>query len=50
MPTPQELLGILIVIVVIWFVLKMAKVAIKLILLIMAAVLIVGALYYVFVR
>jgi hypothetical protein len=48
--TGTEFLGILIAIVVIWFVLKMAKVAIKLILFIIAVLLIAGALYYVFMR
>ena len=46
----QEFLGILIAIVVIWFVLKLAKVAIKMIIFIIAVLLIVGALYYMFVR
>ena len=48
--TGTELLGILIAIVVIWFVLKLAKVAIKVILFIIAVLLIAGALYYVFMR
>lgn len=50
MPGIQELLGVLIVIFVIWFVLKMARVAIRMILFVIALVLLVGALYYVFVR
>jgi hypothetical protein len=50
MPSPQELIGILVVILVIWVFLKMAKVAIRLILFIIGLVLVVGALYYVFVR
>jgi hypothetical protein len=50
MPSAPELLGILIAVLVIWFVLKLAKVAIRLILFIIAMVLIVGALYYVLVR
>jgi hypothetical protein len=50
MPGIQELLGALIVIFVIWFVLKMARVAIRMILFVIALVLLVGALYYVFVR
>ena len=50
MPSAQELIGILIAIAVIWLVLKLAKVAIRLILFIMAVVLIVGALYYISVR
>ena len=40
----------LIAIVVIWFILKLAKVAIKMILFVIAILLIVGALYYLFVR
>ena len=50
MPGIQELLGVLIVIFVIWFVLKMARVAIRLILFVIALVLVVGALYFLFVR
>jgi hypothetical protein len=50
MPAAQELLGILIAIVVIWIVLKMAKIAIKMILFIIAVLLIVGTLYYMFMR
>lgn len=48
--TGQEFLGILVAIVVIWFVLKLAKVAIKMILFIFAILLIVGAVYYLFMR
>jgi hypothetical protein len=50
MPGIQELLGVLIVIFVIWFVLKMARVAIRLILFVIALALLAGALYFVFVR
>ncbi|MEA2165306.1 MAG: hypothetical protein QOK37_3433 [Thermoanaerobaculia bacterium] len=50
MPSMNELLGLLIAIVVIWFVLKLAKVAIRLIVSIIAVLLIAGALYYVFMR
>lgn len=50
MPSMNELLGLLIAIIVIWFVLKLAKVAIRLILFVIAIVLIAGALYYVFMR
>jgi hypothetical protein len=50
MPSMPEILGILIAIVVIWFVLKLAKVAIRLILFFFAILLIAGALYYVFMR
>ena len=50
MPAAQELLGIFIAILVIWIILKMAKIAIRMIFFIIAVVLIVGAVYYMFVR
>jgi hypothetical protein len=50
MPGPHELIGILIVVAVLWFVLKLARVAVRLILFIVAIVLVAGALYLVFVR
>ena len=50
MPTAQELIGILVVIAVIWIVLKMAKVAIKLILFIITLLVAAGVLYYLFAR
>jgi hypothetical protein len=50
MPSMNELLGLLIAILVIWFVLKLAKVAVRLILFVIAVLLIAGALYYVFMR
>ena len=50
MPAMNELIGLLIAILVIWFVLKLAKVAIRLILFVIAVILIAGALYYVFMR
>ncbi|HXH90615.1 MAG TPA: hypothetical protein VNN25_03465 [Thermoanaerobaculia bacterium] len=50
MPSMNELIGLLIAIIVIWFVLKLAKVAIRLILFVIAVVIIAGALYYVFMR
>ena len=50
MPTAQELIGILVVIAVIWIVLKMAKVAIKLILFIITILVAAGVLYYLFAR
>ncbi len=50
MPSMNELLGLLIAILVIWFLLKLAKVAIRLILFVIAVLLIAGALYYVFMR
>jgi hypothetical protein len=50
MPSPAELLGILIVVLVIWVVLKVARVAIRLIFFVIGLVLVVGVLYYVFLR
>jgi hypothetical protein len=50
MPSMNELIGLLVAILVIWIVLKMAKVAIRLILFVIAVLLIAGALYYVFMR
>lgn len=50
MPAAQELIGILIAVFVIWVVLKMAKIAIKMIVFIIAILLIVGAMYYLFMR
>jgi hypothetical protein len=46
----QELVGVLIVVLVIWFVLKMAQVAIRIIFTIIALILIAGAVYWVFMR
>jgi len=46
----NELLGILVAIIVIWVILKLAKVAIRLILFVIAVLLIAAALYYVFMR
>ena len=50
MPTAQELLGILIAVVVIWFVLELMKVAIKLILFVIGLLLVAGVLYFLFAR
>jgi len=50
MPSASEILGVLIVIFVIWFVLKLARVAIRLILFIIAIMLLIGVLYHFFVR
>ena len=50
MPSINELLGILVAIIVIWVVLKLAKVALRLIIFVIAVLLIAGALYYVFMR
>ena len=46
MPSMNELLGLLIAIIVIWIVLKLAKVAIRLIISVIAILLIAGVLYY----
>lgn len=50
MPSASEILGVLIVIFVIWFVLKLARVAIRLILFLIGVMLLIGVLYYVFMR
>ena len=46
MPGAYELLGLLVIIFVIWLVLKMMRVAIKLILFVIAIVIIGGAVYW----
>ena len=50
MPGAHELIGILVAILVIWFVLKMAKVAIKLIFLVIALLVAGGVVYFLFMR
>lgn len=50
MPGANELLGLVIVIFIIWIVLKVARVAIRLILFVIALAIIIGALYWVFAR
>ena len=50
MPSASEIIGVLIVILVIWVVLKLARVAIRLILFIIGIMLLIGALYYLFMR
>ena len=50
MPGLQELIGVLIIIAVIWFVLKLARVAVRLILFIIGLVIVLGVLFFVFVR
>lgn len=50
MPSIAELVGILIVVLVIWFILKLARVAIRLILFVIGLVLLLGALYFILVR
>ncbi len=50
MPSTYELLGFLLVIFVIWIILKVARVAIRLMFLFIAIVIILGALYWLFAR
>ena len=50
MPSIHELVWIVIAILVIWFFLKLAKVAIRLILFVIALLLAAGVVYYVFMR
>jgi hypothetical protein len=50
MPSFQELLGILILVIVIWVVLKMARVAIRLMVFLIGLAVLLGVLYFVFVR
>ena len=50
MPGTNELLGLLIVIFIVWVVLKLARVAIRLIIFIIMAVIVLGALYWLFAR
>ena len=50
MPTLNEIIGAIIVVLVIWFVLKLARVAIRIILFIIGIVLLVGAVYFLLVR
>jgi hypothetical protein len=50
MPGADELLGLVIVIFAVWVLLKVARVAIRLILFVVSIVIIIGAFYLVFVR
>jgi len=50
MPSASEIIGVLIVIFVLWFVLKLARVAIRLILFIIGITLLIGAVYFLLVR
>lgn len=50
MPGSLDLVGLLVAIVIIWLVLKVAKVAVRLMQFIMAAVLILAAVYWLFAR
>jgi hypothetical protein len=50
MPSVQELLGIFVAVIVIWFILKMARLAIRMIFIIISVLVLIGVLYFVFVR
>ncbi|MGZ5476722.1 MAG: hypothetical protein ACXW3E_08415 [Thermoanaerobaculia bacterium] len=50
MPGANELLGLVIAILICWVLLKVARVAIKLFLFVIAIVIVFGAYYWVFVR
>jgi hypothetical protein len=50
MPPIQQLVGVVIIVLVIWFLLKMAKIAVRLIFLFITVILIVGAVYYFLLR
>ncbi len=50
MPTTAEIVGILVAIFAIWFVLKLARLAVRLIVFIIGLLLILAAVYYVFMR
>lgn len=50
MPSVNELLGLLVAIFIVWVLLKLARMAIKLILFIIAIVIIAGAVLWIFMR
>jgi len=50
MPTTAEIVGILVAIFAIWFVLKLARLAVRLIIFIIGLLLVLAAVYYVFMR
>ena len=50
MPDPHTILGFLIVVLVIWVILKVAKVAIRLIVLFIGLIIALGVVYYLFMR
>ena len=50
MPTSPEIVGILIAIFAIWIVLKLAKIAIRMMVFIIGLLLVLAAIYYVFMR
>ena len=50
MPSPNELLGLVIVVCILWLVVKLARVAIRLIFFVIAISVIIGGFYWVFAR
>jgi hypothetical protein len=50
MLSPSAIVGILIAVFVLWFLLKLARVALRLIFLFAAVLLVLGVVYYVFMR
>jgi len=50
MPTTPEIVGILIAIFAVWIVLKLAKIAIRMMVFIIGLLLVLAAIYYVFMR
>ena len=50
MPSVPEILGLLFVILIIWIALKVARLAIRLILIFIAVIMIVGGVYWFFMR
>jgi len=50
MPTTAEIVGILVAIFAIWFVLKLARLAVRMIIFIIGLLLLLAAVYYVFMR
>ncbi len=50
MPSAFELIGLIVVVLAIWFVLKLAKVAIKLTLFLVLIVVLAGVFYFLFMR
>ena len=50
MPSLQELIGIVLVVLAVWLLLKMARVALRLFFFLIGLTLIVGLLFFVFVR
>jgi len=50
MPTTAEIVGILVAIFAIWFVLKLARLAVRMIIFIIGLLLVLAAVYYIFMR